>query len=139
MDARVKRAAQALVERGDHVSVSGVSHAGMSPASNNGLLRIHRLRMRKQRTAATRYAFEYGGFFAWAFILVSFFHVRRAYHVVYAHNMPNFLVFAGLIPKIAGARIVLDIHDPAAELLACIPVRQPPPFPQPLATPEERL
>jgi len=139
MDARVKRAAEALVERGHHVDVFAVSHGGMRPASNNGLLRIHRLRMRKQRTAAARYAFEYGGFFTWAFVLVSFFQVRRAYHVVYVHNMPNFLVFAGLIPKIARARIVLDIHDPAAELLACIRGRELPRWMQRLATAEERI
>jgi glycosyltransferase involved in cell wall biosynthesis len=139
MDARVKRAAEALVERGHHVDVFAVSHGGIRPASDNGLLRIHRLRMRKQRTAAARYAFEYVGFFAWAFVLVSFFHVRRAYHVVYAHNMPNFLVFAGLVPKIARAGIVLDIHDPAAELLACIRGRELPRWMQRLATAEERV
>ncbi len=139
MDARVKRAAEALVERGHHVDVFAVSHGGIRPASDNGLLRIRRLRMRKQRTAAARYAFEYAGFFTWAFVLVSFFHVRRAYHVVYAHNMPNFLVFAGLIPKIARARIVLDIHDPAAELLACIRGRELPRWMQRLAAAEERV
>ena len=80
--------------------------------------------MRKQRTAATRYALEYGGFFIWAFSLVSLLHLRRRYHVVYVHNMPNFLVFAGLLPKITGARIVLDIHDPTVELLACIRGRE---------------
>jgi glycosyltransferase involved in cell wall biosynthesis len=32
--------------------------------------------------------------------------------------MPNFLVFIGLLPKLSGAKIVLDVHDPAAELLA---------------------
>jgi glycosyltransferase involved in cell wall biosynthesis len=139
MDARVKRAAQALVERGHRVDVFAVSQPGIRPAANNDLLRIHRLGMRKQRTAATRYAFEYGGFFSWAFILVGFFHVLRRYHVVYVHNMPNFLVFAGLIPRIAGARIVLDIHDPAVELLTCIRGQELPRWLRRMAAAEERI
>lgn len=139
MDARVKRAVEALVERGHHVDLFAVWKEGIRPARNSGLLRIYRLRMRKRRTAASRYAFEYGGFFAWAITLVSLFQLRRPYHVVYAHNMPNFLVFAGLIPKLAGAKIVLDIHDPAAELLACIRERELPWWLRRLVTGEERI
>jgi glycosyltransferase involved in cell wall biosynthesis len=139
MDARDKLAAEALAERGHHVDVFAACQEGVQLAGNSSLLRIHRLRMRKQRTAATRYAFEYGSFFAWAAILVSLFHLRRAYRVVYVHNMPNFLVFAGLIPKITGAKIVLDIHDPAAELLACIRGRELPRWLRIMVTAEERI
>jgi glycosyltransferase involved in cell wall biosynthesis len=139
MDARVKRAAEALAERGHHVDVFVISQDGVKPASDTGLLRFYRLRMRKQRKAAARYAFEYGGFAAWAFALVSIFQLRRKYQVVYVHNMPNFLVFAGLIPKLAGAKIILDVHDPAAELLACILERELPQWLRRLAVAEERI
>ena len=139
-DPRVKRAAEALVERGHKVDVfAAVSHEGIMPARSNKLLRIRRLRMRQQRTVAARYAFEYGGFFTWAFILVSVLSVRRRYHVVYAHNMPDFLVFAGLVPKMAGAKIVLDIHDPVAELLACVQGRELPRWLRRIAAVEERI
>jgi len=139
MDARVKRAAEALVERGHHVDVFAVPKEGVKPAPNGGLLRIYRLPMRKQRTAAIRYAFEYGGFFAWAFALVSFRQLLRKYHVVYAHNMPNFLVFAGLVPRLAGAKVILDIHDPAVELLTCVRGRELPRWLRRLAAAEERV
>jgi glycosyltransferase involved in cell wall biosynthesis len=139
MDARVKRAAEALAERGHRVDVFAISQEGVRPARDTRLLRFYRLRMRKQRTAATRYAFEYGGFAAWAFVLVSLFQLRRRYQVVYVHNMPNFLVFAALIPKLAGARIILDVHDPAAELLACVLEREPPQWLRRLAAAEERI
>ena len=95
--------------------------------------------MQKKQTGLARYAFEYGAFFSWAFVLVSLLHARRRYHVVYVHNMPNFLVFAGLFPKIGGAKIVLDVHDPAAELLAAIRGRDLPPWAQRLANAEERI
>jgi hypothetical protein len=106
LDARVKRAADALVESGHHVDLFVTDHAG-SRASNSELLTIHRLQMKKRRSAAMRYAYEYGFFGAWAFVLVSLLHARRRYDIVYVHNMPNFLVFAGCLPKLRGAKIVL--------------------------------
>jgi glycosyltransferase involved in cell wall biosynthesis len=139
MDARVKRAAEALAERGHRVDVFAISQDGVRRAGDTRLLRFYRLRMRKQRTAVSRYAFEYGGFAAWAFVLVSLFQLRRRYQVVYVHNMPNFLVFAALIPKLAGAKVILDVHDPAAELLACILEREPPRWLRRLAAAEERV
>src|SRR5580658_1059326 len=67
LDARVKRAADALVESGHHVDLFVTDHAG-SRASNSELLTIHRLQMKKRRSAAMRYAYEYGFFGAWAFV-----------------------------------------------------------------------
>jgi hypothetical protein len=86
MDARVKRAVEALVEHGHRVDVFAAASDGIRPAADSEQLRIYRLRMIKQRTAVTRYAFEYGGFFAWSFILLSIFHVRRRYRVVYVRD-----------------------------------------------------
>jgi glycosyltransferase involved in cell wall biosynthesis len=138
-DPRVKRAAEALADRGHQVDVFAISHDGTRPGTDGGLLHLHLLRMRKRQTGLARYAFEYGAFFSWAFVHVSLRHARRRYHVVYVHNMPNFLVFAGLVPKIGGAGIVLDLHDPAAELLADIRGRDLPPWIHRLANAEERI
>lgn len=138
LDARVKRAADALVESGHHVDLFVTDHEG-SRARNSELLTIHRLRMRKRRSAAVRYAYEYSFFCAWAFAAVSLFHARRKYDVVYVHNMPNFLVFAGCLPKLGGAKVVLDVHDPAPELLASIRGRELQRWLRSLAVAEERV
>ncbi len=138
-DARVKRAAETLAERGHQIDVFTLSRDGIKASSDGGLLRIRFLRMQKKQTGLARYAFEYGTFFSWAFALVSVLHARRRYNIVYGHNMPNFLVFAGLFPKIGGAKIVLDVHDPAAELLATIRGHDLPPWVQRLANAEERI
>ena len=138
LDARVRRAADALVESGHHVDLFVTDHPG-SRASNSELLTIHRLRMKKRRSAAVRYAYEYGLFCTWAFALVSVLHARRRYDVVYVHNMPNFLVFAGCLPKLGGAKVVLDVHDPAPELLASIRGRDLQRWLRSLATAEERV
>jgi glycosyltransferase involved in cell wall biosynthesis len=34
--------------------------------------------------------------------------------------MPDFLVFAALVPKVRGARVILDLHDPSPELMMTI-------------------
>jgi glycosyltransferase involved in cell wall biosynthesis len=138
LDARVKRAADALVDSGHHVDLFVTEHPD-SRANNNSLLTIRRLRIRKRRSAAIRYAYEYGFFCAWAFAMVSARQLRRRYDIVYVHNMPNFLVFAGCLPKLGGAKIVLDIHDPAPELLASVRGRDLPRWLHCLATAEERV
>ena len=38
--------------------------------------------------------------------------------VVHVHNLPDFLVFAGLVPRLAGRKVVLDIHDSVPETFA---------------------
>jgi glycosyltransferase involved in cell wall biosynthesis len=138
LDARVSRAADALVESGHHVDLFVTDHAGLR-ASNSELLTIHRLRMKKRRSAAARYAYEYGFFCTWAFVRVSMLQARNRYDVVYVHNMPNFLVFAGCLPKLRGAKIVLDVHDPAPELLASIRGRDLQRWLRSLAVAEERV
>jgi len=137
-DARVRRAARALAERGHHVDFFAVSGGRTTAGGNEEFLRLRRLRIRRQHAAVTRYFVEYGLFFAWSLALVSILHMRRRYDVVYVHNMPNFLVFAGLVPKIGGAKIVLDVHDPAAELLASIRGSDLPAWLRLLARAEER-
>ena len=36
--------------------------------------------------------------------------------MVHVHNTPDILVLAGIIPRLSGSRLVLDIHDPMPEL-----------------------
>jgi glycosyltransferase involved in cell wall biosynthesis len=44
-------------------------------------------------------------------------HLRgRRWDVIHVHNFPDLLVFAAIIQKALGARIVLDVHDPMPEL-----------------------
>jgi len=45
-------------------------------------------------------------------------HLRAGLDVVHVHNMPDILVLAALIPRLAGSTLVLDVHDPMPELYA---------------------
>ena len=44
--------------------------------------------------------------------------VRRRYSVVQIANPPDFLVAAGVVPRLLGARIIFDVHDLAPDLFA---------------------
>ena len=43
---------------------------------------------------------------------------RGCPHVIHVHNMPNFLVLAALPFRLAGAKVVLDVHDTLIETFA---------------------
>lgn len=45
-------------------------------------------------------------------------HRRIRYDLIHVHSVPDFLVFAALLPKLAGAKVILDIHDILPELYA---------------------
>lgn len=44
--------------------------------------------------------------------------LRGKLDVVHVHNLPDFLVLAGLLPRLAGAKVVLDVHDSVPETFA---------------------
>jgi len=50
-------------------------------------------------------------------VTVTWLHLRRPYDVVCVHNMPDFLVFSALFPKLLGAKIILDVQDVSPELM----------------------
>jgi glycosyltransferase involved in cell wall biosynthesis len=43
--------------------------------------------------------------------------LRRRYDVVHVHNMPDFLVFSALGPKLLGAKVILHVQDLCPELM----------------------
>jgi len=45
-------------------------------------------------------------------------HLERPYDLIHVHSVPDFEVFATLLPKLTGARIILDIHDIVPEFYA---------------------
>src|SRR5436305_14528029 len=52
-----------------------------------------------------------------AAVTVSWLHLRRPYDIVHVHNMPDFLVLAALVPRLLGAKIILDVQDVTPELM----------------------
>ncbi len=120
-DPRPRRAAEALVEAGVEVDLICLRENDDEPASETvGGVSVRRIPLRRQRGRKLSYLFLYS-----RFILRCFFHLawhgwRKKYDLIHVHNMPDVLVFSTLVPKLFGAKIVLDLHDPMPELMTSI-------------------
>ncbi|HTO02745.1 MAG TPA: glycosyltransferase family 4 protein, partial [Opitutus sp.] len=120
-DPRPRRAAEALVRQGLQVDVICLREDGNDTArhSLNGV-HLLRLSIRHRRGGKLAYFWQYASFMITAFLLLSWRSLYTRYRLVHAHNMPDLLVFCALIPKLRGARLILDLHDPMPELLSTI-------------------
>jgi glycosyltransferase involved in cell wall biosynthesis len=113
-DPRVRRYTEALVEAGARVDVVCLHALGAPARSGEGRLRVYTIPFSRGARRIS-YAVEYGAAFVLYFVWVLALHLRNRYRVIHVHNMPDFLVFAALIPRLLGARVILDIHDPTPE------------------------
>jgi glycosyltransferase involved in cell wall biosynthesis len=113
-DARVKNQVRVLLENGYAVDVICLAQdSGEKPGSVN-LIGIEAARYRG--SSALRYLRSYASFFLRATIRATRLALHHRYEVAIACNMPDLLVLCVLMPKLLGARIVLDVHDPVPEL-----------------------
>jgi len=53
-----------------------------------------------------------------AAIKVTHLHIKNRFDVIHVHNIPDFLVFSALIPRLLGTKIILDVQDVCPELMA---------------------
>ena len=67
-------------------------------------------------TAWLAHSSNYGLFLLVAAGYLSVQHIRRPYAVVQANSLPDFLVFAALVPKLLGCRVVAFVQEPTPEL-----------------------
>ncbi len=59
---------------------------------------------------------KYVSFFIRAALRLTRLHLQRHYHTIQVHNMPDFLVFCAVIPKLLGVPVILDMHELMPEL-----------------------
>ena len=118
-ETRVERQARALLDHGHEVDVICL-RAGGEPATvvEQGV-NVYRLPVKRhKRSGAVVQLLEYLAFFLLVFAKLAVLHRQRHYRVVQVHNLPDFLIFAALIPRLSGARLILDLHDLMPEFFA---------------------
>ncbi len=120
-DPRPRRAAEAMREQGMTVDVICLRENSGEAAHEvfNGV-NVRRVPLSRRRGGKVSYLLQYSSFIAICFGLLAARSIRRRYHLVHVHNMPDILVFSVLIPKLLGARVILDLHDPMPELMMTI-------------------
>ncbi len=81
---------------------------------------VRRLPLRRRRGGAFGYLWQYGTFLAMSLGILASRCLTRRYDLVHVHNMPDILVLSALVPKLLGAKVILDLHDPMPELMTTI-------------------
>lgn len=116
-DTRVRGEAEALVDRGDTVEVICLRKNGEERVwTLNGVRLIQLSTGRYRGSSAMMYLVKYFLFFFLAFFLLASRHLKKPYQIIQIHTMPDFMVFVAIIPKLLGAKVVLDVHDLMPEL-----------------------
>lgn len=119
-DPRPRRAAEALLQEGMHIDLICEADDKSLRRETLGGLAITRIPIRHIRGGALSYAYQYVSFILISSVIFAWRSLRRRYDLIYVHNMPDILVLAALVPKMLGARVILDQHDPMPELMKTI-------------------
>lgn len=117
-DMLVRREAQALREAGFDVDVMCASSPRQPREEAVDGVHVHRLPPQRKKRGVARYLFEYFSFFFLVAFKLTILHLRRPYALIQVNTMPDFLVFATLIPRLLGAKVSLQIYEPMSELWA---------------------
>jgi glycosyltransferase involved in cell wall biosynthesis len=117
-DGRVRRYAETLARRGDHVEVIALA-AGNGQMGKTTICGVDVYRI-QHREPDERSKWTYASRLVRFLFASAVFLTRRQrqvrYDLVHVHNVPDFLVFAAWYAKWGGAKLILDIHDIVPEL-----------------------
>lgn len=116
LDPRVAREAKAAQSAGYQVEVIALREPGERRQETHDGIEITRLnvshRLWKTSGGLGTAAVEYLSFALLAFFAVTSRSVgRHRFDILQVHSPPDFLVFAGLVGKLCGRRVILDVHD----------------------------
>lgn len=119
VDARVRREAETLAAHGFTVRCLTTKNGGPPKRYVLDGVDVHELGVTKYRGKSTgAYVISYLHFLAVASMACVRLLSRRELDVVHVHNIPDFLVFAALVPRLAGRKVILDVHDSVPETFA---------------------
>jgi glycosyltransferase involved in cell wall biosynthesis len=115
-DNRVRRYAETLAKRGDRVDVVALSGEGQCSKEVIDGVSVYRI---QRRVVTEKGKFTYLAklllFFLRSFAFLTWKQLQERYDLIHVHSVPDFEVFAALIPKLTGSKIILDIHDMVPE------------------------
>lgn len=115
---RALRLTEAAIDAGYLVDIVCVRKKHEKFRTVNGTTHIYRLPLRRagNHSLAIKMLF-WCLFVLFAGFIITCLHLRHRYKIIHVHNMPDFLVFSALVPKLFGAKIILDVQDVTPELM----------------------
>jgi glycosyltransferase involved in cell wall biosynthesis len=115
-DTRIRRYAESLLKRGIQVDVICPPEKFKTMVEVTKGLTVYTIPVQHRQRGRIGYVLEYGSSFVLYSIYLLFLHIKKQYQLIHIHNLPDLLIFSGLIPRILGTPLILDIHDPMPEL-----------------------
>ncbi len=118
-DPLVRRIAGAAIDGGYAVDVICLRQPGEERYETCEGVHVHRLPMNRGFGRSLPVTIlSWCWFLFIASLMLTHQHLKKRFDVVHIHNMPDFLVFAALIPKMLGAKVILEVQDVSPELMA---------------------
>lgn len=116
-DPRCRREAELCVEAGWDVDFYALRNPGRSSKFDPKGVHLREMSMDRYRGASSAaYLASYLRFLALTSLAVFRAHLQRRYDVIHVNTMPDFMILTALLPRIFGAKVVLDIHDVMPEI-----------------------
>src|SRR5258708_4998710 len=109
-DPRVRRLAEAAACAGYATDVICIRQPHEARFEICNGVRIYRMPMNRSfSNSLPKTILGWCWFLILAGITIARLHRQKAYDVIHVHNMPDFLVFSALLPKLFGAKVILDV------------------------------
>jgi glycosyltransferase involved in cell wall biosynthesis len=116
-DARVRREAETLAATGNFdITFLALQEEDSAKSYETENVRVVELNVKKYRGQNKfKHFASYMKFLYRAFCKCNKLLFSRRLDIIHVHNMPNFLVWAGVLPRVFGKKMILDIHDSTPE------------------------
>jgi len=117
-ETHTRRNVETLFQSGYSIDVICERDTNQLPCEVVKGVQVFRLPIRHKRRGVLRYVLEYIVFSLWVFIKLTWLYSKKKYDAIEIESMPDFLVFAGLIPKLLGSKVILYLFEDMPELMA---------------------
>ena len=117
LDARVRREAESLArDSGYEITVLSLKQDFLPRHYISNGVAVKELNIEKYRgKSRSKYLWTYLKFMWLAWMSCTKRFVQAKIDIVHVHNMPNFLIFSAILPRLFGKKLILDIHDSMPE------------------------
>ncbi len=119
MDQRVRREAETLMEKGALVHVICLRNDNEMKLGVYNNISIYRVPQKIRRSGGyLLYFLRYFMFLILSTVLLTRLFVKYRYNIIHVHSLPDYEVFCAFVPKLFGAKIILDLHENMPEVFA---------------------
>lgn len=115
-DTRVRRYAEYLAAEGHSVDVICLRSETTGAQSAHANITVYPIPMARHRREGLAHILNWAASAVLMLMYTSWLDIRNRYDLIHVHNLPDFLVFSAIIPRLRGCPVLLNVHDPTPEL-----------------------